>query len=182
VDHLPSKRISDVRYCLKMQFARHVLRLELVSDNNPFNAADFRKFAHKYDFKHTTSSPRYSQSNGRAETAVKVIKNLYQKAMEDREDPHLALLAWRNTPAEQLGLSPAQIMFGQRTRTTMPATDQLLRCAYNDTAHDALVAAKHRQASYYDRRAKSRCPLSVGDTVRSRPVGQQQQLGEGSGH
>jgi len=104
---------------------------------------------------------------GRAEAAVKVIKNLYERAMEDKEDPHLALLAWHNTPAEQLGLSPAQIMFGRRTRTNMPMTDQLLRSAYNDTAHDALSAAKQRQASYYDRGAKTRCPLSAGDRVRA---------------
>jgi len=96
---LPSKRISDVMYCLKVQFARRGLPLEVVSDNNPFNAVEFRKFAQKYDSKHTTSSPRYSQSNGQAEAADKVIKNLYENAIEDREDPHLALLAWRNIPA-----------------------------------------------------------------------------------
>jgi transposase InsO family protein len=93
VDRLPSKRVSDVIYCLKVQFARHGLPLEVVSDNNPFNAAEFRHFAAAYDFKHTTSSPHYPQSNGRAEAAVKTIKSLFEKAMTDREDPHLALLA-----------------------------------------------------------------------------------------
>jgi transposase InsO family protein len=81
VDRLPSKRVSDVIYCLKVQFARHGLPLEVVSDNNPFNAAEFRHFAAAYDFKHTTSSPHYPQSNGRAEAAVKTIKSLFEKAM-----------------------------------------------------------------------------------------------------
>jgi len=94
VDRLPSKRVSDVIYCLKVQFARHGLPLEVISDNNPFNAADFRRFAEKYDFKHTTSSPHYAQSNGRAEAAVKTVRRLFEKATEDRQDPHLALLAW----------------------------------------------------------------------------------------
>ena len=47
VDRLPSKRVGDVIYCLKVQFARHGIPLEVVSDNNPFNAADFRPFAEK---------------------------------------------------------------------------------------------------------------------------------------
>jgi transposase InsO family protein len=168
VDRLPSKRVSDVIYCLKVQFARHGLPLEVVSDNNPFNAAEFRHFAAAYDFKHTTSSPHYPQSNGRAEAAVKTIKSLFEKAMADREDPHLALLAWRNTPAEQLGLSPNQVLFGRRTRTHLPMTDALMSGTYDGTAREALSAAKQRQAAYYDRGARVRPTLAVGDTVRTR--------------
>jgi len=167
-DRLQSKRVSDVIYCLKVQFARHGLPLEVVTDNNPFNAIEFRHFAEKYDFQHTTSSPHYPQSNGRAEAAVKTIKKLFEKATEDREDPHLALLAFRNTPTEQLGASPAQIMFGRRTRTHLPTTDCLLRGAHDTAAHDALVTTKHRQAAYYNRGAREQHPISVGDVVRTR--------------
>ena len=167
VDRLPSKRVSDVIYCLKVQFTRHGLPLEVVTDNNPFNASDFRRFAEKYDFQHTTLSPHYPQANGRAEAAVKTIKKLMEKAMEDREDPHLALLAWRNTPAAQLGTSPAQIMFGRRTRTNLLSTDQLLSSAHGTAAYDALVVAKHKQASYYNRGTRERPPVSV-DVVRTR--------------
>jgi len=129
---------------------------------------EFRRFAEKYDFQHTTSSPHYPQSNGRAEAAVKTIKKLFEKATEDREDPHLALLAFRNTPTEQLGASPAQIMFGQRTRTHLPTTNRMLSSAHDTAAHDALVAAKRRQAGYYNRGARDRPPVSVGDVVRTR--------------
>jgi len=54
-----------------------------------------------------------------------------EKAIEDREDPHLALLAWRNTPAEQLRPSPAQVMFGRRTRTHLPMTEKMLASTYD---------------------------------------------------
>ena len=168
VDRLPSKRASDVIYCLKAHCARHELPIELCSDNNPFNSFEFRRFAQKYDFKHTTSSPNYSQSNGKSENAVKTAKRLMEKASQDGEDPFLALLAWRNTPSEQLGPSPAQIMFGRRTRTHLPTTTQLMASPHDATAHDALVRAKTRQASYYDRGARERPPLSVGDNVRTR--------------
>ena len=167
-DRLPSKRVSDVIYCLKVQFARHGLPIQVCSDNNPFNAVEFRRFAEKYDFQHITSSPHYLQANGRAEAAVKTIKKLFEKATEDREDPHLALLAFRNTPTTQLGMSPAQVMFGRRTRTHLPTTNQLLSSAHDTAAHDALVAGKRRQADYYNRGARERPPVSVGDVVRTR--------------
>jgi len=93
VDRLSSKSARDVIYCLKCQFARHGLPDEVVSDNVPFNSAEFRQFALEYYFRHTTSFPHFAQSNGKAESAVKTCKRLMEKAIEDREDPHLALLA-----------------------------------------------------------------------------------------
>jgi transposase InsO family protein len=115
LDRLPSKAVSDVVYCLRQHFARHGIPVEVVSDNSPFGAAEFKRFAIKYEFRHTTSSPRYAQSNGRAENAVKIAKRIMTKAREAGSDPLLALLEWRNTPSEQLGPSPAQLMFGRRT-------------------------------------------------------------------
>jgi len=168
IDRLQSKRASDVIYCLKVHFTRHGLPMEVCSDNNPFNSSEFRDFAQRYDFKHTTSSPHYAQTNGKAENAVKCAKRLMEKAIEDKQDPFLALLAWRNTPSEQLGPSPAQIMFGRRTRTHLPLTAELMRGQYDATAHDGLTAAKTRQAAYYDRGAQSRPPIPIGNTVRTR--------------
>ena len=43
-----------------------------MTDNGPqFDSAEFAMFAKKWSFKHDTSSPRYPQSNGKAENAVK---------------------------------------------------------------------------------------------------------------
>ena len=168
VDRLPTKSAKDVIYCLKCQFARHGLPLRVTSDNVPFNSAEFRRFAEEYDFRHTTSSPHYAQSNGKAESAVKTCKRLMEKAIEDREDPHLALLAFRNTPSEQLGQSPVQIMFGRRTRTHLPMVQNLLTGAHDRAAQNGLQKAKERQAVYYNKTAKEKQPLKVGDTVRTR--------------
>ena len=46
----------------------------------------------------------------------KTIKTLLQQA----DDPHLALLNYRATPLPWCGLSPAELLFGQRPRTTIP--------------------------------------------------------------
>ena len=84
-------------YCLKGQFARYSLPLELVSENVPLNSAEFRQFAQQYDFKHITSSPHFAQSNGKVESAVKTCKRLMEKAIEDRED-HISRY-WHGTVA-----------------------------------------------------------------------------------
>jgi transposase InsO family protein len=74
-----SKAISSlVIVKLKSIFARWGIPLEVVSDNGPqFSSESFSNFRKSYGFKHTTSSPYYPQSNGLAESAVKIAKNIY---------------------------------------------------------------------------------------------------------
>ena len=62
-----------------------------------------------------TSNQRYVQGNGRVENGVKTAKQLMTKAANGHQNPFLVLLAWRNTPSEQLHQSFAQIMFGRKT-------------------------------------------------------------------
>src|SRR5208282_4982835 len=165
VDRLPSKKVSDVIYALRQQFSRHGIPLEVVSDNSPFGSTSFKAFAERYEFKHTTSSPRWPTGNSRAEAGVKMAKRLMMKASESGCVPLLSLLDWRNTPSEQLGPSPAQLMFGRRTRTRLPTADALLSTPSAAAAQGALSKAKERQAFYYNRGAKERPTLPVGQTV-----------------
>ena len=81
-------------------------------------------------------------------------------------DPFLALLEWRNTPREGYKLSPAQILFGRRTRSKLPTADVLLSTATAQSAQRALSESKQKQAFYYNRGAKERPVLSPGQTVR----------------
>ena len=83
--------------------------------------------ASNYDMEHVTSSPHYPQSNGKVENAIKTAKSLLKKSKAARSDIYLALLEWRNTPSEGLQSSPAQRMFGRRTRTLIPTTSELLK-------------------------------------------------------
>ena len=77
----------------------------LITDNGPpFKSREFKYFAGKFEFEHMTSSPRYLQSNGKTENAVKIVKTLMRKCVLDKKDPFLALLDWRNTPSETIGL------------------------------------------------------------------------------
>jgi len=135
VDRLPTKSLKDIIYRLRQHFCRHGLPLEVCTDNSPFGAREFKLFAQRYDFQHVISSPRYPQSNGRVENAVKTAKRLMRKATEAGEDVFLALLDWRNTPAEQSGQSPAQVLFNRRTRTSLPTASQLLDTTTSSAAN-----------------------------------------------
>ena len=85
---------SEVINKLKAHFARYGIPNTVISDNGPpFNSKDFAIFSERYDFTHTTSSPAYAQSNGKAENAVKQAKLLMTKAIESGSDPFLGLLA-----------------------------------------------------------------------------------------
>ena len=88
---------------LKTIFARHGIPDELRSDNGPqYHSDEFALFAKDWGFKHTTSSPRFPQSNGEAERAVRTVKEILKK----EKDPAKALLAYRSTPLAS-GYSPA---------------------------------------------------------------------------
>jgi len=89
-----------------------------------------------------------------------------RKATDAGEDVFLALLDWRNTPAEQSGQSPAQLLFNRRTRTSLPTASQLLDTTTSSAANVALTAAKAKQAYYYNKSAKDKPPFAVGETVR----------------
>uniref|UniRef100_H3AFM5 Integrase catalytic domain-containing protein n=1 Tax=Latimeria chalumnae TaxID=7897 RepID=H3AFM5_LATCH len=111
---------------IKSQFSRRGIPEVLISDNGPQFSVEFANFSKSYEFKHTTSSPKYPQSNGMLERAIQTIKKLFKKAKSDHKDPYLALLDLRNIPLEGLG-SPAQMLMGRRTRTLIPTKPSLLK-------------------------------------------------------
>jgi len=107
---------SEVIRALKSIFARHGIPEQVRSDNGPqYDSAEFSLFAKEWGFKHVTSSPRFSQSNGEVEPGVRTVKNLLQKA----GDPAKGLLAYRSTLLA-CKFSPAQLLMGRKLRNSVP--------------------------------------------------------------
>ena len=78
VERLNNTTTCGVTKALKAQFARYGVLDTVVSDNGPqFGSKEFAVFAKTWGFTHVTSSPRYPQSNGKAENAVKTVKRLF---------------------------------------------------------------------------------------------------------
>ena len=68
---------------LKAVFARFGIPDTLVTNNGPqFVSAELAVFARTWEFDHVTSSPKYPQSNSKAENAVKTVKSLFKKCKE----------------------------------------------------------------------------------------------------
>ena len=114
-----NKTATTVITCLKSIFARQGVPGKVISDNGPQYASE--KFAAEYGFEHVTSSPRYPQSNGTAEHAVKTVKSMFEK----NEDPYMALLILRSTPLDN-GFSPPELLMSRKIRTTLPVTESQL--------------------------------------------------------
>ena len=155
----------DVITHLKSWFARHGIPDKVVSDNGPqFQASEFAKFADNYGFKHEPSSPKYPQSNGEVERAVKTVKSLLRKST----DPYLALMAYRSTPLEN-GYSPSELLFGRKIRTTVPVLpSNLLPCwPQMSQLRQKDNDIKEKQKHYFDQhhRVKQLPELSQGQTV-----------------
>uniref|UniRef100_A0A3B3HY91 Gypsy retrotransposon integrase-like protein 1 n=1 Tax=Oryzias latipes TaxID=8090 RepID=A0A3B3HY91_ORYLA len=168
-DKLKDQRSSTTIEALKTQFSRHGIPAILRTDNGPqYTSAEFKEFCQSYGIQHKTSSPHTPHSNGEAERAVQTVKRLWSKA----KDKYLALLDYRTTPLESVGLSPAQLLMGRRPRNNLPTARALLK----PTSYDSnkvkwlLDKTKHIQKHYHDRRAVSTKPeLQPGDEVRMAP-------------
>jgi len=104
------------------------------SDNAPYyNCTLFHKFAEDWRFTHTTSSPGHSQSNGKVEPAVKIIKHLLNRS----DDPWKALMEWHATPNRDF-TSPSERLYGQRLRTLVPQPQEAL----SDQDLDQITSAR----------------------------------------
>lgn len=157
---------SQVILQVKSILARHGIPSIVRSDNGPcFNCAEFRAFAQQYGFKHITSSPNFPQSNGLVENGVKIVKRLLKKATMSKSDPYLALLTYRSTPLKH-GLSPAEMLFTRKVRTTMPDLLETAKGENDNKIQEGKQSNRNTQKRYYDKGAKELSELNTDDRVR----------------
>ena len=111
---------------LRRLFATFGVPEEISTDGGPeFVALESKDFYRRWGVEHRLSSAYHSQSNGRAEVAVKSIKRLLEDNVGPSGDLNTdkvvcALLQYRNTPDRDCHLSPAQILFGRSLRDGVP--------------------------------------------------------------
>ena len=171
LDQLPDTLSSTVIAKTKEHFGRYGIPETVISDNGPqFCSHEYTTFAKEWDFTHVTSSPYHSQSNGKAESAVKIAKSLLKKARQEGTDIHLAILNWRNTPTKNSGYSPSQKLHSRRTRTTIPTTNELLQPEVAKSVADEIRIRRQHTKLWYDRTAKALPELVTGQGVRMQPL------------
>ena len=142
VSELQDTTSTFVIQALKEHFSGHGI---LVSDNgSQFSSQEFHEFSLSWELNHVTSSPHDPKSNGKAESSVKIVKQLFEKAERDRKDPWLALLDYRNTPTEGVGASPAQRLMSRRTHILLPTATSLQRPTVNHSPVDSLRLKRYK--------------------------------------
>lgn len=123
--HARDKTANSVMTILNKIFSIHGIPKIIISDNQPFNSFALKNFATLMNFDFIYSSPRFPQSNGLAEKAVHIAKNMLKKANNGNID--LALLDYRSTPIPGLGLSPAEMLMSRKLRTKLPIHERKLK-------------------------------------------------------
>ena len=120
VRKIPSSTSSAVIKELGMIFSEFGNPLVFRSDNGPcYSSQEFKFFMQNWLVEHRTSSPHYPQSNGLAESMVKVSKNLIEKALKQDLPWNRLLLDYRCTPISGEIPSPAEILFGRKFRSSI---------------------------------------------------------------
>lgn len=104
---------------MKSIFSEHGIPKQICSDNMPFNSYEFIQFSKDWDIECIYSSPRYPKSNGMAERAVQIAKNILKKSSNESE-VFIALLEYRSTPVKGTGLAPCQVLMSRILRSKIP--------------------------------------------------------------
>lgn len=180
VDLLTKTTSTQVISILKKHFARYGIPQVIISDGGPqFTSQEFKEFVKEWGISHKTSSPMHQRENGKAESAVKIMKTLLLKTFKEKGDPYIAMLEQRNTPRQDTGLSPAQLLFQKPTRTFLPYVHK--------TKVDSKTKAKResRKKSVkkaYDKNTRNLSQLEIGQSVYyQHSEGQQWKFGKVTG-
>ena len=166
IDQLSNTTASTVITKLKNHFARYGSPDTRQRQRCQFSR-EFAQFAKSWEFKHRTISPGNSKANGKVEAAVKTAKQFLRKS----RDIHMALLDHQNTPSQGMTTSSAQRLMSRRTTYMIPTSETLLRPGEPNEEEQQLLLRRRQdtQARYYNRTARDRLKLHIGDVVRMKP-------------
>ena len=78
---------------MKSIFSVHGIPIKLYTDGaRYYTSMAFKEFSKTWNIQHIVSSPYMPQSNGQAESAVKIVKNIFKKCDDSGQGSILALL------------------------------------------------------------------------------------------
>ena len=172
VERLPSHTFRHIKAPLLRWFCTYGVPEHVASDGGPpYNSLEFRTFLEAWDINWRKSSAYYPQSNGRAEAAVKSAKRILLGNINpttgalDTDKAARALLAHRNTPCQDTGISPSVMLFGKPIRDHLPRYDLKLRPEWDTIAESRDQALAKRVLVADNTRKRELVPLKIGDSV-----------------
>ena len=162
--------------CLREIFVTYGIADELSTDGGPeFTAERTQCLLSNWGVHHRISSVALAHSNGRAELGVKSCKRMLMdntgpNGETDLDKFQRAMLQYRNTPDQDTGLSPAQMIFGRPIKDFIPIMPGMYRPhnTWVETARAREEAMRARNVRNAERLAEHTIrlrPLKVGDRV-----------------
>ena len=125
VDIVKSTSFERLQPCFNRIFATHGIPEEITSDNgSPYFGEEMSDFATKMGFRHHRVTPEDPQSNGFAESFVKIMVKFIHTTIAEGKNPKNELqnylLQYRAAPHSSTGISPAEALFNRKLRTRLP--------------------------------------------------------------
>ncbi|UYV65312.1 hypothetical protein LAZ67_3003920 [Cordylochernes scorpioides] len=162
-----STKVEMVIEKLKEVFARCGVPEIMMTDNGPpFQSTEMMEFAKEWNVTHTTSSPRFPQSNGMIERTIQTLKSTIIKCQQSKQDIYQALLLLRNTEHNSLP-SPAIMLYGRKQRLFLPMKTTLMNESRicEDSIRKQHEANQGRMKFYFNRHARDLPSLENGQSV-----------------
>ena len=166
IDRLYCTTTSAIVKVLKNHFARHEIPDKVMTDNGPNLVSDkFAKFSESWNFLHTTSSPYYSRSNGKAEAAVKNRKNSVMKSKTFKTRLLQSFIRLAKYTKRGYNASPSQRIFSRRTKTKLPTTEKLLVPNVSRHLSESITRKRQLAKYYHDKNSKNLSALEQAQAV-----------------
>ena len=163
---MPNLSTQSLIEGMKPIFATHGTPAVLITDNGSnYTSKEFRTFTTAWDINHVMSS-HHHKSNGKAESAVKIIKNIMWKAQKDKKDVRIAILEWRNAPTPGSTSSPTQRLMSHRTRSLLPCNNKMLKPKVQPHITEQLKYKRQIVKHYHNRNTKILPKLHIAQPVR----------------
>ena len=171
---LPDLSAESLINQMKRIFSTHGTPAVLLTDNGSnYSSQEFTDFMASWETYHVTSSPHHPKSNGKAESAVKIMKTIISRAKKEGTDMWKAILEWRNAPTPGMTSSPAQRLMSRRTRSMLPCSQAMYQPTVQTAVTQQILHKRKKAKHYYDRQAKALPKLVVGQPVRVKAHPQQ---------
>ena len=163
---LQSKSSLSIIDAMQEVFSRFGYPQEIIADNNPFSSFECRNYYRSKEISIITSTPHYPKSNGMAEKAVGICKNLLRKSYEEKNDVREYLMHYNNTPIPGLHCSPSQILNSRIMRTELPVSSETLKPFIQKNIPELLKIKQSYTKVQHDRhRLKKESKYEAGDSI-----------------
>ncbi|KAL4082419.1 hypothetical protein QTP88_029979, partial [Uroleucon formosanum] len=122
------------------------------------------KFFKKMEFLVKTLSPGYRRSDGLAEKAVHISKQLLKKCHSEKVDLETALLEYRCTPIVELNASPSELLMSRLLKTKLPISRDKSKHTLLRNNHANLKKAHGKYKEWHDKRNNKKELLELNES------------------